>query len=83
MGKAKKKLNKARNAYFKTLKDKEDKNTKDLGQIDDYKNEDEYKLKTCFDLKQMFVSYAIENSLPLCEFIDVDNIETFINTLIL
>lgn len=89
MGKSKNVLQKARKEYFKSLENKNDENTKE---DDDDDDEDEQLYETRAENKIKFInavneirtnvfSYVRESGIPLCEYLNRDNIVNYLKWL--
>lgn len=78
MGKAKRKLIAARKAYYDYVYDDCDLEE----QQPDFETKrietEMYNTDTAFILQQRLIEYAMENNWPLCEFLDLENVENFI-----
>ena len=82
MGKAKRKLNKARKEYFKSFEESDDKEYVNICE-NDYELNYDIKLEiTSNNIREYIFDYVRENSLPICEFLDIDNMKNYINWLI-
>lgn len=81
MGKAKRKLNAARKAYFSEIS-KEDRISDDIDDIDDIDDlddsEDHRLLYTAFDIRSSLFQYVEENSYPLCEYLDLESVIQYV-----
>lgn len=81
MGKAKRKLNEARKAYFSEIS-KEDRISDD--DRDDIEGdiegdpEDRRLLYTAFDIRMSLFQYVEENSYPLCEYLDLESVIQYV-----
>jgi len=78
MGKAKRKLMAARKACYERIDDGRPKEAPP-----DYKAKkleaEMYDTDTACILQQRLIAYAEENNWPLCEFLDLENVENFIH----
>ena len=82
MGKAKRKLNAARKAYFSAIS-MEDRVIEDDGR--DYIEDDpnDYRLlNTAFDIRVFLFQYVEDNSYPLCEYLDLESVIQYVKWIV-
>lgn len=87
MGKAKQKLMDARKACFDNMETDNSshvviKEEECLDEYDDIEKNEMYLLDTSIMLRKRLIEYADEGSYPLCEYLDIDNVEIYLEWLL-
>lgn len=86
MVKSKKILQKARKEYFKSLEKKLDKNNYEEDEVVEEFGESEAERRVKFinvthEIRNEIIAYSRNNSLPLCEYLNIENVENYISWL--
>lgn len=86
MGKSKNILQKARKEYFKSLEKKLDKNKYEEEENieEDGESEAERRVKfinVAHEIHSELLAYSRNNSMPLCEYLNIENVENYISWL--
>jgi hypothetical protein len=80
MGKAKRQLIQARKAFYE---DVESESSDDSWDIEYEKHLEDQKIKNAsIILREKLIQYADEGSWPLCEYLDLDNVDNFVKWVI-
>lgn len=85
MGKTKRILNKARKEYFKQLESTINKEISNSDSEDDFVEEESYEIKLdrlSFRLRKMIFDYVKEEALPICEYLNIENMTNYLNWVI-